>query len=735
MPRLSAARTCLAALTNLEDEGSTSYRCAPGAHPLLADPPAGAFVAIAHADRPTLEGACARLSADSPMDLEYDVRTPDGRARRIRDRARVSRPRGGGAAVVHGSWTDVTRRAQADSLLSAVVETLPSAFILKRADGVWIKVNQEAARLHGRPASELEGRRDTDLFPATEAGRHDREDGEALACDAPLVVDEPMTMAHGEEIWVSKRKQGLSTRDGARHVAVHFTDITAKRRATLAAESWRALLDAVIRAVPNPMFVKDEVGRWVSINDPGARFLGGTVAEFLGRTAEEVYPAAVAEKVLREDHDAMTGSEARTIEGPVTGIDGRVRWGVKSKCATTLPDGRRLLLTSMVDLTQRRQAEATLAEYAELLQTLFQLSPDGLAAFDLDGRLTAVNGAFEQLCRGITAQVGIADADTLLSRLRDQTDDPAPAWLEPLRGQLGCDGAVGAGPARACAGSRAPREATLLRLARPEPRVFSALTQATGSDGAAHILMLRDVTREAELDELRNRFMATAAHELRTPLASIMGFSELLLHRQVSDEQRANALGIVHRQANLLRELLNELLDLSRLDSRGAVDLRLEHFDVNALVRDLASDARGSATKRHAIELDVPAASCPVYGDRARIAQVLGNLVSNAIKYSPEGGRVTVSIRETAREGVEGVGMVVADEGIGMDAETLRRAFERFYRAETTGRIPGTGLGLAIVREILMLHGGDILLESQPGRGTTARVWLPRAAAPIARAA
>ncbi|MBI1395771.1 MAG: PAS domain-containing protein [Betaproteobacteria bacterium] len=728
----------LARLDALEEEASLAYRCTGTAHPLTVTEAGPQPVTIHPDDREGVQAALAGLAALGAMDTEYRVLGASGQVRWIRDRARVLATRRAPGPRIEGTWTDVTRRRAvardgvvARSLLAGLVETLPSAMVLKSADGRWVHVNEMAARLHGRPVADLAGRTDRDLFPPERASRYALEDQCVLTRDEPLVVEECLADEAGCARQVSKCKHAFTGPDGAQWVAVHYTDVTAERRAALAATSHHALLDAVVRAAPNPMFMKDDQGHWISMNEAGAQFLGGSPADFLGRTADQVYPPDEAERIAREDHEALEREGARACEGPVTGIDGQDRWGVRSDRATILPDGRRLLLTSLVDLTQRRRAEATLAEYTELLQTLFQLSPDALAAFDGNGVLSASNGAFERVCRGMASQVGVARADTVLARLAALADDGNPPWLDALGRALSGSDAVAAD---AQPGAAARRESTLLRLARPEPRVFAATTRATGTDIAARLLFLRDVTRETELDELRNRFMATAAHELRTPLASIMGFSELLLSRRVGDEQRANALGIIHRQATLLRELLNELLDLSRLDSRGAVDLRLEQFDITALVAEVATDAAGSS-KQHRIYVESAGQESLVLGDRARIAQVMGNLVNNAIKYSPDGGNVTVSVASCARDGAGGIEIRVTDEGIGMTAETLRRAFERFYRAETTGQIPGTGLGLSIVREILLLHGGDVVLESEPGRGTTARVWFPRVAAPSAVAA
>jgi signal transduction histidine kinase len=240
------------------------------------------------------------------------------------------------------------------------------------------------------------------------------------------------------------------------------------------------------------------------------------------------------------------------------------------------------------------------------------------------------------------------------------------------------------------------------------------------------IFTLRETTAERESERLKDEFVATVSHELRTPLTSIRGFVELLLADEGGEltvDQR-RFLDIVERNADRLLRLVGDLLMIAQLDA-GTMRLEVDRFDVCDLAEEAVEAAKPTAEDAGlALELDANGA-CMVDGDRARLAQLLDNLISNAIKFTPPGGTVTVSSHERG----DSVLVSVADTGPGMAAEELPRLFTRFYRTRSAGeqQVPGTGLGLAISKAIAEAHGGTIAVDSAVGTGTRFTVELPGA--------
>ncbi|MEJ6007819.1 PAS domain-containing protein [Paucibacter sp. AS339] len=232
------------------------------------------------------------------------------------------------------------------------------------------------------------------------------------------------------------------------------------------------------------------------------------------------------------------------------------------------------------------------------------------------------------------------------------------------------------------------------------------------------------VARQQELDRMKSEFLSLAAHELRTPMTSIFGFTELMIEREMPAAKQQVLLGRIHRQSKLMISILNELLDLSRIEARGAADFKFESLDLADVVGATVADFK-PPEGREPPQLSALAEALPVHIDRQKMQQILLNTLSNAYKYSPDGGPVTLRLLKGSRvDGRLEFGVEVRDEGIGLSAESLARIGERFFRADTSGQFPGTGLGVSISRELLELMGGRMEIASQLGQGCTVKLWL-----------
>jgi signal transduction histidine kinase len=209
-------------------------------------------------------------------------------------------------------------------------------------------------------------------------------------------------------------------------------------------------------------------------------------------------------------------------------------------------------------------------------------------------------------------------------------------------------------------------------------------------------------------------------------MASIYGYSELLMTQDFDDEARKELLETIFRQSELMASIINELLDLARIESRRGKDFVIERLDLKDLVTTTVVGYK-PPPKRSAPQFAGSATPMLIDADRRKMQQAILNIVSNAYKYSPDGGTVEIVLSVSNDDGSHRVGVTVSDSGIGMTPEQLERVCERFYRADTSGKIPGTGLGMSIVKEIIELHGGEVRIASIPGKGTSATLWLPAA--------
>ncbi len=228
--------------------------------------------------------------------------------------------------------------------------------------------------------------------------------------------------------------------------------------------------------------------------------------------------------------------------------------------------------------------------------------------------------------------------------------------------------------------------------------------------------------RLRELDRLKDEFIATVSHELRTPLTSIIGYIELLRDESMDGPNTGQFTEVIGRNAEQLLRLVADLLFLSRMRT-GKLAIDLHATDLAGLAAKAVAEMRPQARRKN-VELVLSATAVPPFAaDPVRITQLLGNLISNAVKFTGAGGRVEVSIG--AQE--DGAVLAVADTGAGIPAADREKIFERFYRSATAARlvVPGTGLGLPIVKAIVEAHGGSITVDSAEGQGSTFTVHLP----------
>lgn len=238
------------------------------------------------------------------------------------------------------------------------------------------------------------------------------------------------------------------------------------------------------------------------------------------------------------------------------------------------------------------------------------------------------------------------------------------------------------------------------------------------------VFVFHDITELKRLEEVRKDFVANVSHELRTPISSIKGYAETLLDGKVDNEDTIKEfLGIIYQDSNRLANLIDDLLDLSKIES-GKMNMEVEPLDILPIVKRCRNVLEKSAKdKALAIKFEVPADLPKVLGDHKRLSQVFLNLLDNAIKYTPEGGTITLSA--SSKENV--VQVDVSDTGIGISEKDLPRIFERFYRVDKarSRELGGTGLGLSIVKHIVQAHAGQVWVRSTLGKGSSFSFTIP----------
>ncbi len=236
------------------------------------------------------------------------------------------------------------------------------------------------------------------------------------------------------------------------------------------------------------------------------------------------------------------------------------------------------------------------------------------------------------------------------------------------------------------------------------------------------MLVLRDVTVETEVDRMKSEFVSTVSHELRTPLASIFGYTELMLAKELTPNRQQRYLETIHAETERLTGLVNDFLDVQRMES-SQQHYHFKELDVVAMIREIAEFQAGSS-QTHTVLLETDDAAVEmIQADEQKMRQLFGNLINNAIKYSPDGGEITIGI-EPADDLLR---IRIQDEGIGIPRHALPELFSKFYRVDNSDsrKIGGTGLGLAICQEIVRAHEGMIHVDSTEGAGSSFTVELP----------
>jgi PAS domain S-box-containing protein len=442
----------------------------------------------------------------------------------------------------------------------------------------------------------------------------------------------------------------------------------------------------------------------VGTRAPATAWLSGDV--FQSRSPLAVEDAAGDERLLEAD-PILAAGYAAYLGVPLSGPEGALA-GVLSVYAQRSRIWRPEEIEALLALAGNTSAALANAELYSRVSIEKERSvailaniADGIVAVDRDEKVVLWNAAAEEIT-GVPQEEAIGR--TTVQVLQRQ--------LESAEGET-------------YGGQR------LVAIQRGGEEVWLSLSEAVMRDPlgavAGRIFAFRDISADLMVEQVKSDFVAAVSHELRTPLTSIYGFAETLLRQDVpfGDEERRIFLGYIASESERLTEIVDQLLNVARLDA-GDLHVELGRIDLGSVVSEVVGTVEESdAMNGHSFELDLPEEPLAAEADPDKVRQVFNILVENALRYSPQGGTVTVGARRNA----DRVEVRVVDEGIGIPAAERERIFRKFYRAESAARdgAAGTGLGLFIAKELVTAMGGRIWVDSTEGEGSSFSFELPAA--------
>jgi PAS domain S-box-containing protein len=470
-------------------------------------------------------------------------------------------------------------------------------------------------------------------------------------------------------------------------------------------------LAAVVSSSEDAIITGTLEGTIETWNRSAERLFGYAAEEVLGRSIELIVPPdlQIAGAGPFRSHEGPDTSHFESVA--VTKAGTRLPVSVAVSAVTT-PDGETIAISHIVrDISQQKALEREALRLAAIVNS----SQDAIASKDLNGIVQTWNHSAERMF-GYTAEEIIGRPIRLIIPADRQSEEDRV--LETIRAGRTVEHFDTI---------RQRKDGSLIEISLS---VSPVRTRDGTIIGASKIA--RDITeqrrltkRVEEASRAKDEFLAMLSHELRTPLNAVLGYTRMLRDRRYTEERRDQVIEIIERNGRILSQLVSDVLDVSAIVT-GKVRLEPEPCDLVGPLRAAVDSIRPSAdAKGVALRLTIPDQAVTVQCDVDRMQQVFWNLLTNAVKFTPRGGLVQMTLIEQPNE----VTVVVADNGIGIHAESLPFLFQRFWQAESvhTRFVGGLGLGLALVRHFVELHGGTITAASEgEGRGSTFTVTLPR---------
>ncbi|MEL7034256.1 MAG: PAS domain S-box protein [Cyanobacteria bacterium J06592_8] len=640
---------------------------------------------------------------------------------------------------VLGTYQDISDRKlaevnlrQSQEFLQTVLDVLPLCVFWKDRQSVYLGCNQNFANAAGLATpKEIVGKTDYDLpWAETEAEVYRTDDEEVMASDTnKLGIIETQVQADGNQVWIETSKVPLDSVEGeVIGILGMYQDITDRKRAEIALQAKTEELDRFFSLALDLLCIANTDGYFVRLNTQWEKTLGYPLSELEGsRFLDYVHPDDV-DKTLAALNQLKEGKEVQNLLNRYRCRDGSYRW--LEWRATPQGD---LIYAAARDITERKQTEDHLRELSTRLNLAVESARIGIWDWNIPQNILVWDQQMYDLY-DITPDEFTSIYDAWFNRLHPE-DRPLAQTVSQhaLTGEKDYDTEF-----RVIHSDGSLRfikaNAIVQRNAQGEPERMIGINYDITQHKQAEAQLKQTNEELARATRLKDEFLANMSHELRTPLNAILGMTEVLQEEVLGNinSQQQKALETVERSGSHLLELINDILDVSKIES-GQMELDCTSVSIHHLCQSSLSFIKQQALKKRIqLEIKLPVGLPEVVVDERRIRQVLINLLNNAVKFTPSGGRITLEVtfpvQNTEELSVKNpLQIAIIDTGIGIPPEKMKKLFQPFVQIDSAlnRQYSGTGLGLALVKRIVELHGGEVELTSAEGIGSRFTIVLP----------
>jgi two-component system, cell cycle sensor histidine kinase and response regulator CckA len=608
------------------------------------------------------------------------------------------------------------------ALLQGIMEGTADAVFVKDPQGRYLMINPAGARFLGRTIDDVVGKDDTELF-TPEVGRHIMEcDRDVMRRGESQTYEETATAAGVTRTYLATKGPYRGPNGQVIGLLGICSDISDRKRAEEEIQRNLALLQGIMEGSPDAIFVKDLEGRYVMVNSAGARYLGRTADEVIGKDDVEMFGPVVGSEIRERDRIVLQSGETGTFE-QVFNLAGVTRTFLTTKGPFRDASGRAIgVLGVSRDFTDRKQAEEEVRRSQQKLSIHFEHTPLAVVEWDMEFRVAAWNPSAERIF-GYSREEAIGQHASFIvpSQFREHV---AKVWQELVRQRAGVrstnDNITKEGRTISCEWYNTP-------LVDESGQMLGAASLA---QDVTERVALEERLRQSQKMEAVGRLAGGVAHDFNNLLTVILGYSQILADGVPSGSRLSESTAQIKSAADRAAGITRQLLAFSRkaVLSPRVINLNDIMLNLDSLLRRLIGE-------------DIEVMTVPsndlgsVKADPGQIEQVIMNLALNARDAMPRGGKLTLETanvlleesyarRHQPAEPGRYVMLAVSDTGHGMSPETQGRIFEPFYTTKEVGK--GTGLGLSMVYGIVKQSGGYIWVYSEPDQGTTFKIYLPR---------